>query len=102
MFSARSGLSFCLCFHSAQVSTYLKSTSDSESVSAMSDGGGPASELSAKDPPSEGWFDFCEGEGPESTLKRSASGDVSDQGTHHSGTPVPSPRIKKVKSQSDG
>ena len=73
----------------------LHLSSDSESVSAMSDGGRPASELSAKDPPSEGWFDFCEGEGPESTLKRSASGDVSDQGTHHSGTPVPSPRIKK-------
>ena len=76
---------------------------DSESsVSAMSDGGEPASEPPPKDPPSrEGWFDLCQGEGPEYTLKRSASSEVSDRGVSHSGMPVPSPRSKKVKSQED-
>ncbi|KAJ8043578.1 hypothetical protein HOLleu_10741 [Holothuria leucospilota] len=73
---------------------------DLSSDSAMSDGGERASEPPPKDPPSgEGWFDLCEGEGPESALKRSASGEVSDQGMHHSVTPVPSPRLKKIKSQ---
>ncbi|KAJ8050165.1 hypothetical protein HOLleu_03261 [Holothuria leucospilota] len=75
---------------------------DLSSDSAMSDGGERASEPPPKDPPSgEGWFDLCEGEGPESALKRSASGEVSDRGTHHSGTPAPSPRIKKIRAQSE-
>ena len=80
----------------------LRLSSDSESV-AMSDDGEPASasEPPPKDPPSgEGWFDLCEGE--ESSLKRPASGEMLDQGVHHSGAPTPSPRSnKKVKSQVD-
>ena len=78
----------------------LHLSSDSESVS-MSDDGEPASEPPPKDPPSgEGWFDLCEGE--ESSLKRSASGEVLDPGVHHSGAPNPSPQsYKKSKSQVD-
>ncbi|KAJ8049096.1 hypothetical protein HOLleu_01684 [Holothuria leucospilota] len=65
----------------------LQLSSDSES--AMSDGGEPASEPPPKDPPSgEGWFDLCEGEEP--SLKRSASGGVLDRGVHHSEDPTPS------------
>ncbi|KAJ8050259.1 hypothetical protein HOLleu_03393 [Holothuria leucospilota] len=80
----------------------LEEDLDLSSDSAMSDGGERASEPPPKDPPSgEGWFDLCEGEGPESALKRSASGEVSDRRTHLSGTPVPSPRIKKIRSQSE-
>ena len=81
----------------------LHLSSDSESsVSAMSGGGEPASEPPPKDPPSgEGWFDLCQGEGPEFTLKRSASSEIADRGVSHSGTPVPSPRSKKVKSHED-
>ena len=75
----------------------LQLSSDSESVT-MSDDGEPASEPPPKDPPSgEGWFDLCEGE--ESKLKRSASGEVSDPGVHHSGTSTPSPQTKKVTSR---
>ena len=74
----------------------LRLSSDSESVSRMSDGGEPASEPPPRDPPSgEGWFDFCEGEVPESSLKRSAPVD------DHSGPPIPSPRSKMVKSRVD-
>ncbi|KAJ8037085.1 Zinc finger CCHC domain-containing protein 3 [Holothuria leucospilota] len=48
----------------------LHLTSDSESVSAMSDGGGPASEHPPKDAPSgEGWFDLGEGEGRSQCLR---------------------------------
>ncbi|KAJ8043722.1 Zinc finger CCHC domain-containing protein 3 [Holothuria leucospilota] len=85
-----------------QVEIMTEEDHDLSSDSAMSDGGERAPEPPPKDPPSgEGWFDLCEGEGPESALKRSASGEVSDRGTHHSGTPVPSPRIKKIRSQSE-
>ncbi|KAJ8050114.1 Zinc finger CCHC domain-containing protein 3 [Holothuria leucospilota] len=78
--------------------TTVKEDLDLSSDSAMSDGGEPASEPPPKDPPAgEGWFGLCEGEGPEPALKR--SGEVLDRGTHHSGTPVPSPRIKKIRSQ---
>ncbi|KAJ8050075.1 Zinc finger CCHC domain-containing protein 3 [Holothuria leucospilota] len=74
----------------------LHISSENESVSAMSDDGESASEPPAKDPPSgEGWFDFCEGLDPESPLKRSASGEVSDR-------PTPSPRSnKKARAQVD-
>ena len=86
----------------SQVKMTLEEDLDLSSDSAMSDGGERASEPPPKDPPSgEGWFDLCEGEGPESALKRSASGEVSEQGMHHSGTPVPSPRLKKMKSQEE-
>ena len=78
----------------------LQLSSDSDSITAMSDDEEtaqepPAKESPAKDPPSEGWFDFCEGFDSESSLKRSASGDVSDR-------PTPSPRSnKKAKAQED-
>ncbi|KAJ8050212.1 hypothetical protein HOLleu_03322 [Holothuria leucospilota] len=63
-----------------KVENDLQLSSDSETDSAMSDAGGPASEPPPKDPPSgEGWFDLCEGVEPESKLKRSASGEESDQ-----------------------
>ncbi|KAJ8048362.1 hypothetical protein HOLleu_00643 [Holothuria leucospilota] len=76
----------------------LHLSSDSESVSSMSDDGEPP----PKDPPSgEGWFDLCEGEGSESALKRSASGAVSEWGDRHSERPVPSPRVKKIKPQQE-
>ncbi|KAJ8049506.1 hypothetical protein HOLleu_02278 [Holothuria leucospilota] len=52
----------------------LQLSSDSETDSAMSDAGGPASEPPPKEPPSgEGWFDLCKGVETESKLKRSAS-----------------------------
>ena len=66
----------------------LQISSENESVASMSDDGESASEPPAKDPPSEGWFDLCEGFDPESSLKRSASGEVSDR-------PTPPPRSTK-------
>ena len=78
----------------------LHLSSDSETDSAMSDSGGPASEPPPKDPPSgEGWFDLCEGAEPGSKLKRSASGEEPDQGTHPSGPPAPGTN-KKARSES--
>ena len=74
---------------------HLSSDPDSEGVDLsdveLPEIGKSASEPAPKNPPSgEGWFDMCEGE--EHTLKRSASGDVSDPGDQHSGAPIPSPR----------
>ena len=88
----------------AEISTVerdLNLSSDSESDTAMSDVGVPASEPPPKDPPSgEGWFDFCEGVEPESKLKRSASGEVSDREVHPSGPPEPNPcNNKKARSE---
>ncbi|KAJ8049616.1 hypothetical protein HOLleu_02437 [Holothuria leucospilota] len=78
----------------------LQLSSDTESsASAMSDDGEPVPESPRKDPLSgEGRFDLCEG--AESTLKRPAWRGVRP-GVHHSGTPAPSPRSKRVKSQAD-
>ncbi|KAJ8019099.1 hypothetical protein HOLleu_42507 [Holothuria leucospilota] len=82
----------------------LQLSSDSETDSAMSDAGGPASEPPPKEPPSgEGWFDLCEGVETESKLKRSASGEESVEGIHPSGPPLPSPcKNKKARSETDG
>ena len=81
----------------------LHLSSDSDSEADLSDvelpefGGKSTSEPRPKDPPpGEGWFDMCGGE--EQTLKRSASGMVSDPGDQRSGAPIPSPRNKKSKS----
>ncbi|KAJ8050133.1 hypothetical protein HOLleu_03213 [Holothuria leucospilota] len=80
----------------------LQLSSDSETDSAMSDAGGPASEPPPKDPPSgEGEFDLCEGVETESKLKRSASGEESVEGIHP-GPPLPSPcKNKKARSETD-
>ncbi|KAJ8050198.1 hypothetical protein HOLleu_03304 [Holothuria leucospilota] len=68
----------------------LNLSSDSESDTTMSDVGGRASEPPPKDPPTgEDWFDLCEGVESDPQLKRSASGEVSDQGVHPSMPPAP-------------
>ncbi|KAJ8039092.1 hypothetical protein HOLleu_16708 [Holothuria leucospilota] len=65
----------------------LQLSSDSETDSAMSDAGGPASEPPPKEPPSgEGWFDLCEGVETESKLKRSASPETLTAFPTHSST----------------
>ncbi|KAJ8048683.1 hypothetical protein HOLleu_01091 [Holothuria leucospilota] len=86
----------------AEISTVEKDlnlSSDSESDTTMSDVGGPASEPPPKDPPTgEDWFDLCEGVESDSQLKRSASGEVSDQGVHPSMPPAPNIN-KKARSE---
>ena len=85
---------------SAAVEEDLNLSSDSEAdlsdVELPEFGGKSTSEPRPKDPPpGEGWFEMCGGE--EQTLKRSASGEVSDPGDQRSGAPIPSPRNKKSR-----
>ena len=79
---------------------HLSSDSDSDEADLsdveLPEFGKSAAEPTPKEPPSgDGWFDLGGGEEP--TLKRSASGEVSDEGEQHSGVPIPSPRSKKSK-----
>ena len=79
----------------------LRLSSDSECGSAMSDVGEPVPEPRPREPTlGESWFDMLGAE-PESTLKRSASGEVSDQEVHHSRPSTPSPRSKKHRLQTN-